>query len=566
MPKIFISYRREESKAEAGRIYDRLRSRFGRTAVFMDDDIPLGGDFPRYIKENLNQCLVMIAVIGPDWAGVSGAVRRIDHSRDFVRIEIEEALARGLTLLPVLINGATMPDVSELPPSIAGLADRNAIVLNQGPDFNDQIGRLVKAIRAVLKEAGQANAAEGPESLSPDRDRPSQVSVLLCLLTDQHLPNLLSVHHYRPDRLVLVESEEMRRRDVARHFLSALRLGGLDYDGQCEIAPIDTVDSMRTVRRTLMGVYAKHPGARWIANITGGTKTMSSATYKFFKENAALVVYTSAARPAELIDFDTENKNTCGYRPSIAELLAGSGFEGPRRPDMLAGAEERARGWWEIACAIAIQDHTYNLLPLPDHDRARARERGFTLAPGQLRIVDEPLLRQIAASFSLDPNDGSGELSRFAAQFLTGGWLEVFWWGLVSKHAEALGCWDVRLGLGVGRVGNPSIIDLDVAFVHDYRICTIECVHAQGRTSQIDVLYKVAAIAHQLRALRVQSYLATTSSSILDDRSLRTIIRERAELYNCRILTDDTIRSLAQRPDDLDLIQTSLFGPKAVTA
>lgn len=47
--KAFISYRREESAATCGRIYDRLAVLLRRDAIFKDvDSIPLGIDFPSY--------------------------------------------------------------------------------------------------------------------------------------------------------------------------------------------------------------------------------------------------------------------------------------------------------------------------------------------------------------------------------------------------------------------------------------------------------------------------------------------------------------------------------------
>lgn len=69
------------------------------------------------------------------------------------------------------------------------------------------------------------------------------MKVLLCLLSDQHVPNLLSVHHYVPDQLVLIESRQMESRKVASHFLKALKLGNLDYDARHHIEPLNAEDN-----------------------------------------------------------------------------------------------------------------------------------------------------------------------------------------------------------------------------------------------------------------------------------------------------------------------------------
>ena len=139
MAKIFLSYRRQDSAGVAGRIYDRLRAHFGNDAIFMDiDSIPFGVDFREHITAAVDQCGILLAVIGRNWAGEAGTPRRIDDPRDFVRIEIESALERNIPVVPILVDHARMPDEADLPPSLARLAYRNALDLDQGRDFHPQ--------------------------------------------------------------------------------------------------------------------------------------------------------------------------------------------------------------------------------------------------------------------------------------------------------------------------------------------------------------------------------------------------------------------------------------------
>jgi ABC-type iron transport system FetAB ATPase subunit len=95
MPSIFISYRRSDSQDVAGRIYDRLAQHFGKEAIFKDvDDIPGGEDFRIFLQTTLQQCKVVLAIIGPDWVNAldEQGRRRLDNPADWVRVEIEEAL------------------------------------------------------------------------------------------------------------------------------------------------------------------------------------------------------------------------------------------------------------------------------------------------------------------------------------------------------------------------------------------------------------------------------------------------------------------------------------------
>ena len=147
MSKIFLSYRRQDSAGVAGRIYDRLRAHFGSDAVFMDiDSIPFGEDFREHIDAAVGQCDVVLAVIGTKWAGETDAHRRLDDPRDFVRIELESALHRNLPVIPILIDHARMPGEADLPPSLARLAFRNAIDVDQGRDFHPHVDRLIRGI------------------------------------------------------------------------------------------------------------------------------------------------------------------------------------------------------------------------------------------------------------------------------------------------------------------------------------------------------------------------------------------------------------------------------------
>lgn len=149
---IAISYRRQDSNPVAGRLYDRLQAEFGKGAVFMDfDSIPYGVDFREHIKSTLRRAKVIVAIIGPDWAGAKDkSDRRIDDPTDFVRLEIASALESGIPIIPVLINNTPMPDAKSLPPELEALAFRNGLALDTGIDFHHHADRLIAGIHKVV--------------------------------------------------------------------------------------------------------------------------------------------------------------------------------------------------------------------------------------------------------------------------------------------------------------------------------------------------------------------------------------------------------------------------------
>ena len=116
-PRVFVSYRREDASGHAGRLYDALAEKFGDENVFMDvDTIQVGADFTQAITSAVASCDALIALIGRDWATVTdeSGRRRIDDPGDFVRLELETALARDVAVIPACVRGASFPEESDL--------------------------------------------------------------------------------------------------------------------------------------------------------------------------------------------------------------------------------------------------------------------------------------------------------------------------------------------------------------------------------------------------------------------------------------------------------------------
>ena len=146
-PRIFISYRRDDAAGEAGRLSDHLLRRFGPANVFLDiEAIAPGVDFVEALHESLKQTGAMLVIIGRRWIGDG---RRLNDPADFVRLELETALARGIPILPVLVQGATMPQAADLPDSLAAFATRQAVSLDHA-EFHDDADRICDHVARIL--------------------------------------------------------------------------------------------------------------------------------------------------------------------------------------------------------------------------------------------------------------------------------------------------------------------------------------------------------------------------------------------------------------------------------
>ena len=180
MARIIVSYRRSDTAAIAGRIFDRLAAHYGEEQVFMDvDKIPFGTDFRKHIQEVLRAGDVLLAVIGPGWLGNSADGRsRIMDAADPVRVEVETALRQGITVIPVLVDDAAMPAAAELPESLADFAYLNAAPLDIGRDFRSHMDRLIRSMDGMPAIRGRSSP---PAQGAAKRTTPGLSRLMLAL-------------------------------------------------------------------------------------------------------------------------------------------------------------------------------------------------------------------------------------------------------------------------------------------------------------------------------------------------------------------------------------------------
>ena len=170
MARVFISYRRQDSAASCGRIYDRLVAAFGTANVFRDiDSLAPGELFAQRIRECISRCDVVIALIGRSWLSVVDEMgqRRLDDPADFVVLEIVEAAAQRKPVFPILVEDAQMPRLGDLPPAVAFVAQRNAIEISDR-HFSADMKRLVDALSMVPIESGEGRRTAPPAGWEAD--------------------------------------------------------------------------------------------------------------------------------------------------------------------------------------------------------------------------------------------------------------------------------------------------------------------------------------------------------------------------------------------------------------
>ena len=147
---IFISYRRHDSSFFAAKLRDRLEQTFP-DQVFLDvSGIEVGDDFVEKLKGAVSSSRALIAVIGPRWALGSDGKAKLGEQGDFVTEEIAAAIAAGIAIVPVLIEGARMPATGELPAALQDLSKRNAVAISH-ERFDSDASHLIAALYKPLR-------------------------------------------------------------------------------------------------------------------------------------------------------------------------------------------------------------------------------------------------------------------------------------------------------------------------------------------------------------------------------------------------------------------------------
>ncbi len=149
--RIFISYRRSDSAGHAGRLHDYLKNYFGSGRIFFDvDTIQAGANFEQKISDELDNSEAALVLIGNQWLESKDTEgnRRLDNPNDYVRFEVETALGKNITVIPILLQGTQMPSSNVLPDTLYDLSRRNAIRLN-----DDHWNSDCSLLAGILKNA-----------------------------------------------------------------------------------------------------------------------------------------------------------------------------------------------------------------------------------------------------------------------------------------------------------------------------------------------------------------------------------------------------------------------------
>lgn len=404
----------------------------------------------------------------------------------------------------------------------------------------------------------------------------NETACLVCALTDQHVPNLLSVKRFRPRHLILVASGRMLGK--APLFLQSLKAAGLDYQGgqaplRHSIIGLRNENLIQAIHQDMeAGLCGVEIGDGMVVNLSGGTKLIGIGLYTFFEDKGTRIIYTPANAPDTFIDMSDASGNAEKFiQPGetllgLDEFLLGYGFADKESPSNLERKRARALANYEEACGIARIAESDDLLDINDDGRKQLRNGKCAPAQVQLsgfgeRVKQKGLLDRWMSKNVLDKYDGD---------FLTGGWAEHFLFGLLHKHAQNLGLAGLRTGSKIApQVAKDNDNELDAACIRGTALWIFECKSgSQMNDTGVDALYKLEAVCRQVRALHAKPVFLTTGINIYQKGSpsagtgpvLKPGIEQRIQAFGVNLVDLPKIRKLAEEDGNPDVAKEILFG------
>jgi hypothetical protein len=391
------------------------------------------------------------------------------------------------------------------------------------------------------------------------------MKIMICLISGQHIPNLLSIRSEDPvpDRLVLIVTPWMKFKEKHHQLLKALAAGGLDYESRHEIKDLKREDSTTEIYELLHTIQRDHLKDELILNLTGGTKPMCIGAYEFSKEKHLRTLYVPEGNQHQAKDLLGDSSIDLKHKISTAEFLEGYGFSILNFHN-LKRSEEWAKELFELAALLTANSENHGLRVMLGkiqnfmeekirNDRKGWNNEGLILSEDSNIFLDNESLRtEIASRFGLKTRDDVflGSLDKHKVEFLAGKWLEVFVWGMLNPFVADERVWDLNLGARIGKDLPGEDNELDVTFMMNQSLCIVECKTGGQEYDPAgkDVLYKIEAIKSGLGAIRIKTYLATTSNNVIDPQKggIREVLLRRADIYECKIIPGDRLRELAE--------------------
>jgi hypothetical protein len=363
-------------------------------------------------------------------------------------------------------------------------------------------------------------------------------NILISLVSDQTIPNILAIHHFKPDELLFITTETMEDKDKVNSIIKTLSKIGMEYKNKSEDIVIEE-DSILDCHRKIEQWIQGKEDSEFIVNLTCGTKIMSIAAYEYFKDYTSRMIYIPINRNDFIIPFPKKSPGKpldLELRLSVVQYLTAYGLAVVNESRLDSYHHDAVQRSELSQWIVWKYEFLRNLLVYLSGNLRTHRddkEFDFTGEFSGATTNENELLRKLG--FDYVNKKMSKKLNRSEIRFLTGGWLEEYCFNKILKYVDR-GIDNAVIGIEIVNKQKRNN-EFDIMFTKENALYFIECKSLdQHDDKDTNVLYKIGALQKEF-GLRVNSFLVTTSPYILKDGKLRASVQARAEQFNTRVIT-----------------------------
>ncbi len=380
--------------------------------------------------------------------------------------------------------------------------------------------------------------------------------VHVCLVSEQTIPNVLSILHFNPDGVLLISTDKMEKEARSESIKKTLALKGFDISKVYE--PIVVIqDSITDCTNKIESKLNEIGDATFTVNITGGTKIMSISAFEVFKDYGAQIGYIPIGKNEYITVFPKKQINLIekiNIRLGVIDYLTAYGLEVLNKKELDSKAKNafirKELTEYIVNHGNEIQGAMNTFVEKLREQRKNKKGVSFEYQPSN--AFEQKMLEN--AGFENKDRTYRKHLSKDEIEYFTGGWLEEYCFNELVKLKTSL-IDDIVIDIQIRKGEYQN--EIDVMFTSNNALYTIECKSgSQSHDPDVDILYKIAALRQNF-GLSAKSFLVTTSSAIFDrEGKIKPQIQARANDYKTKIITKEELSKIKE------IVQTALGGRK----
>jgi hypothetical protein len=367
-------------------------------------------------------------------------------------------------------------------------------------------------------------------------------TILVSLVSDQTIPNILAIHHVKPDELLFITTKDMEKKQKIQAILTTLNRLKLPYEGNRSSSIIVQEDSILDCHQQLEQWIQGKEDAEFVVNLTGGTKIMSIAAYDYFiKDYNSKMLYIPIRKNHYIIPSPKKSPKKpveLALRLNLIEYVTAYGLKVTNESRLKTNHDAAAARKDASAWIAHNYEALYEILGwLCSHLGPRRGEKRTDFREEYFGMTDKVKEYFTKFGFGLDGSKVTKQLTRSDVLYFTGGWLEEFCFNELV-HYKGTGVDDIVLGIELqNQKGSKN--EFDVMFTKDNALYYVECKSLkQNEDKKVEVLYKIGALQKEF-GLGVKSFLVSTSPHIMKNGEIKLAYKARAEQFNTTIIPPD---------------------------